>query len=286
MSDSKSAPQYDENRLQQLSLTAWEVESARQEGTAEPRNRAMLMRSHERLQAELERLEGVEQDRRSQIRIHDDAAAAVLLIHGSTGHPGDLRALADHLHGRNLTVANVLLPGHGRGGDGLPDSQWKSCLNEAELRYGILKRAYGAVHIVGFSFGGALALHLARRDAPRSLTLLSAALNPRVGFKTRLMIRLGLHRLPFVRSRLGWNLEVFDAMEGAKPLVGKLDVPIYAAHCEDDPRIDPSSLRHLQKKSKHRASRFRLYPEGGHMILESHGRSSLNSEVGDFISRR
>lgn len=285
MSDRKPAANTDETRTQQLCLTAWELASTEGDESLSPQAAAMVMRAEEKLQAELERLDGVEPALRSQIRVHPDADAAVLLVHGSTGNPGDLRGLADHLFERRLTVANVLLPGHGTGDADRIEVRWKTCLHEIRLRYGALARAYDKVHVVGFSFGAALALHLAAEVKPRSLTLLSAALNPRVSFRHRIMLMLGLHRLPFLRRRLGWDLEVFDAMSGAKPLAGKLDLPIYAAHCEDDPRVDPSSLRHLQKKARHRNSRFRIFPTGGHMILEAHGRETLHREIADFVAR-
>jgi len=286
VSDRKPAANPDDARTQQLCLTAWELAASRGDETLSPQAAGIMMRAEERLQAELERLDGVDQGQRSQIRVRADAEAAVLLIHGSTGNPGDLKALADHLYERGFTIANILLPGHGRETASPPEARWKTCLHESRLRYAALARAYRQVHVVGFSFGAALALHLAVEERPRSLTLLAPALNPRVPFQTRLMLLLGLHRLPFLRRRLGWNLEVFDAMEGAKPLVSKLDLPIYAAHCEDDPRIDPSSLRHLQKRSRHRNSRFRLFPTGGHMILEAHGRDSLHREIAEFLTRR
>jgi len=85
------------------------------------------------------------------------------------------------------------------------------------------------------------------------------------------------------RRKIGWNLEVFAAMEKAKGQAGKLKLPIYAAHCQDDERIDAASLRHMQKKAHNKASRFRLYPDGGHMILKAHGSDSLNSEVLHFL---
>jgi carboxylesterase len=285
VSDAAQKNQQDMQRLQQLSLTAWEIEQDRDFEAPDRSVRSATMRSHERLNAEFEKWTDVDTDKRSQVRVRPDADAAVLLIHGSTGHPGDLRGVGDHLYERGFTVSNILLPGHGHEGDGLPDVMWKACLNEAVLRYGILSRVYSKVHVVGFSFGGALAIHLARKENPASLVLLAAALNPKVGFWTRMMLNLGLHRLPVVRKRVGWNLEVFECMEKARSQVGKLKLPIYAAHCDDDERIDASSLRYLQRKAKHRASRFRLYPEGGHMILEAHGRDSLNSEIGAFLSR-
>ncbi len=285
MSDA-SNNQLDPQRLEQLAMTAWELETLRGEDAPDAEGRHVLMRSQERLVAEMEKWQDIDPDKRSQLRLRPEADAAVLLIHGSTGNPSDLRGLTDHLFERGFTVANVLLPGHGVATAGLPDVKWKACYNEVKLRYDILERIYGTVHVVGFSFGGALAMHLAKAEQPASLVLLAAALNPKVDFWTRVKIALGLHHIPFVRRRLGWNLEVFECMEKAKSLAGKLRLPVYAAHCEDDDRIDSSSLRFLQRKIRHRNARFRLYPDGGHMILDSHGRDSLHAEVGEFLKRR
>ena len=282
MSTPQDAKQRDPQLLAQLALSAWELEQ-QPASPDDARARSAVLRAHARLQSEVEAVEGVLADQKSRLRVAGDAEDGVLLIHGSTGNPNDLAGLADHLHGSGLHVMNILLPGHGVGIEGLPSVKWKSCLNEARLRYRLLARVCRRVHVVGFSFGGALAVLLAREETPASLTLLSAALTPKVSFWNRLMIGLRLHRLPPLRRRIGWNLEVFAAMEKAKGQVGKLQLPVYAAHCQDDERIDASSLRHLQKKIRNKCSRFRLYPDGGHMILQAHGPDSLHAEILEFI---
>ncbi len=272
----------DPNLLSQLAMTAWELE---QESVPvdDVRSRASLLRVHARLQAEVEATTGVGAGQRSQLRVRDEAEVGVLLIHGSTGSPSDLAGLAEHLSSSGLQVYNMLLPGHGTGVEGLPTVMWKSCLNEVLLRYRIMSRTCRRVHVVGFSFGAALAVLLAQKESPTTLSLLSPALIPKVSFWTRLMITMGLHHLPGLRRRIGWNLEVFEAMEKAKGQLGKLKLPVYAAHCEDDERIDAASLRHVQKKVRNKSSRFRLYQTGGHMILAAHGSSSLHGEVLQFI---
>jgi pimeloyl-ACP methyl ester carboxylesterase len=82
---------------------------------------------------------------------------------------------------------------------------------------------------------------------------------------------------------LGWNADLLDGMDSARGMVGQLKVPIFAAHCEDDERIAPNSLRVLQKKAKHRNSRFQLFPSGGHTILASHGEQGLNQSILSFF---
>ncbi|MBU0743226.1 alpha/beta fold hydrolase [bacterium] len=282
MAASEETQKRDPRQLSQLALTAWEMEQE-PVGAGDARSRSSLLRAHARLQAEIEAVTGIVADQRSRLRVRDDAEEGVLLIHGSTGSPADLAGLAEHLFDSGFQVYSMLLPGHGTGTEGLPTVMWKSCLNEVSLRYRILSRACRRVHVVGFSFGAALAILLTQNEHPSTLSLLAPALVPKVTFWTRLMIALGLHRLPVLRRRIGWNLEVFEAMEKAKGQIGKLKLPVYAAHCEDDERIDAASLRHLQKKVHNKSSRFRLYQTGGHMILEAHGPSSLHGEVLQFI---
>ncbi len=265
-------------RLTQLSLTAWELEQSRGVDT-----RGMQLRTQQGLQAEMEQDQGIAREHRSIIRMVKGSQDAVLLIHGSTGSPDDLRGLADHLHREGMSVYVPLLPGHGRG-EGVPEHvKWRVCMQEVLLRYRQLSREHRRVHVVGFSFGAALAILLARRESIGSLCLLSPALQPKLPLPMRMLISLRLHKLPLLRRRFGWDLEVLDAMEKARGEVGRLKMPVYAAHCADDPRISSNSLRILQKKIRNRNSRFRLYPEGGHMILAAHGRDSLEQEVRGFL---
>jgi esterase/lipase len=281
-----SGPDNEQNlqRLAQLSLTAWELE---QDNVPDADKRgAVALRAHARLQAEIEAKLGVARDRRTRIGLQDETGEGVLLIHGSTGSPSDLDELARHLHGAGYTVYNMLLPGHGYESGAMPDVQWRSCFNEVMLRYALLRKYCTSVHLVGFSFGASLAILAAQDHTPATLSLLAPALVPRLPFGTRLLLALGLHHLPFVHRRVGWDMEVYSAMERARGRLGKLHMPVYAAQCQDDPRIDASSLRIVQKKIHHKGSRFRLFPEGGHMILEAHGRSVLNTELTEFLSGR
>jgi esterase/lipase len=273
----------DNKRLEQLAITAWEMEKNHKDLSKNDGAGVMSLRSHRGLQNEVERVRGVAKACRSKIKVDENSDEAILLIHGSTGSPTDLSQLTNYLSDKSFTVYSMLLPDHGIEGDTFPTTRWKSCLHDVQTKYKILSQAVPRVHVIGFSFGAALAIHLADKTKPASLTLLAPALHPKVSPFTKLMLTLGVHRLPMMRKWFGWNLEVLEAMEKARRKVSKLRMPIYGAHCADDPRIDASSLRHLQRKSRHRANRFRLFPDGGHMILQAHGRKGLNREILEFI---
>ena len=49
----------------------------------------------------------------------------VLLIHGFTGAPTEMRLLADDLHWRGMTVSAPLLPGHGTSVEEMNRSRWQ-----------------------------------------------------------------------------------------------------------------------------------------------------------------
>ena len=96
------------------------------------------------------------------------------------------------------------------------------------------------------------------------------------------MVRLKLHRLRVVHRWLGWNADLMEGMDKARGKIGKLRVPIYAAHCEDDDRASPTSLIILQNKARNKASRFQVFSEGGHAILAVHGKDVLYNQILQF----
>ncbi len=268
-----------------LALSAWAIEKQLRGRPDSERGRVMALRIQRRLLATLEQERHVPPEKRSFLEISDGSPAAVLLLHGATGSPADLRPLADHLHAGGLTVMGQRLPGAAAAFGDPPRVRWRADLQQATQVYDMLERLHQRVYIVGLSFGAALALHLGRRRQPAALALLAPALVPRVSVFVRLLLRLKIHHLGWVRRRAGWNLELLDAMEKARGRVGRVKAPIYAAQCEDDATISPASLRLLQRRSRHRAGRFRLFASGGHAILRAHGESVLNAEILEFFRR-
>ncbi len=283
MSESAAVSTRDQTRLQQLSLAVWEMEQLPREQLREPLVRRQYLRAQQQLLAEQEAVADIAPEARSRLLLREESPSAALLVHGSTGVPSDLQGLADSLHASGLTVWNLRLPGHGLPGVERPPVTWRACANAVRRAFGILDRCHERVHLVGFSFGAALAVVLTRKVRPASLALLSPALLPRVPWRFRILLWLRMHRLPWLRRRFGWDLEVLEAMQQARAQIGRLRLPVYAAHCDDDERIDPGSLRLLQRRVKDRVSRFRLYPQGGHMILRAHGPAGLYREIQDFL---
>jgi pimeloyl-ACP methyl ester carboxylesterase len=84
----------------------------------------------------------------------------VLLLHSSGGSSGQWRALIDRLAGRYRVMAPDFY-GYGATGS-WPGHAAFTLKDEAEIVVALLRRAGEPAHLVGHSYGGAVALHVAR----------------------------------------------------------------------------------------------------------------------------
>ncbi|WP_320198598.1 alpha/beta hydrolase [Agrobacterium sp. rho-13.3] len=89
----------------------------------------------------------------------------VLLIHGLTGAPAEMRLVARHLNRRGYSVFAPLLAGHGMDAAALRRSRWEDWLESVhEARAGFSKRV-DTVYAAGICVGGKLAM-MAAADSP------------------------------------------------------------------------------------------------------------------------
>jgi len=265
-----------------LTLSAWDLARTRPKLPDSPRGQVMTLRAHQKLVASFEKERKIPDPDRSVLRVKEGVKDSCLLIHGVSTRPGDLHELADVLFDSDYNVYVLRLPDYGTPGHTISEVSWESSLYQAQQCFQLLARGGGKVHVVGLGFGATLAMLLALQESVSSLVLLSPAIMPRESFFQRLLVRLKLHRLGVVHRWLGWNADLMEGMDKARSKVGKIRVPIYAAQCEDDDRASPASLRFLQNKAQNKASRFQVFPEGGHSILAVHGKDVLYNQILQF----
>lgn len=86
---------------------------------------------------------------------------AVLLVHGMTGAPGEMKFLARRLHRRGFSVSAPLLAGHGVDEAALLRTSWRDWLDSVRRAFEPLRREHDEVYVAGICVGGALGLALA-----------------------------------------------------------------------------------------------------------------------------
>jgi carboxylesterase len=87
----------------------------------------------------------------------------VLLLHGFTGSPPEMRLIGDYLNARDLTVSGPLLPGHGTTVQELDRSKWTQWTSSAETALRDLLERCATVFVAGLSMGALVALYTAAR---------------------------------------------------------------------------------------------------------------------------
>jgi len=138
--------------------------------------------------------------------VHDaEAAAGALLIHGFTGSPADMRAVADVVHAHGIDAQVMVLPGMAGEIDRLNQMTAKMWRDAVLERWRAHCNQYAQRILVGYSMGGALAT-LAAVDEPPDLLILIAPLS-RIADRRAVFLPLAKYVMRGVRpyARLDWN---------------------------------------------------------------------------------
>ena len=84
----------------------------------------------------------------------------VLLVHGFTGSPGEIRPLGEYLADKGITVKGILLPGHCTSPEDLARKKWQDWVAAVNEGYKSLQQeGVYKIFVCGLSLGGALTLH-------------------------------------------------------------------------------------------------------------------------------
>jgi len=100
-------------------------------------------------------------------------STGVLLIHGFSGTPSEVRALGEFLRKKGYTVKGILLKGHGTVPKDMKKYGYRDWISGAVEGYKALKQECEEVFAVGLSMGGLLSLYLARNYDIKGAAVLS-----------------------------------------------------------------------------------------------------------------
>src|SRR5512142_2263983 len=106
----------------------------------------------------------------------------VVLLHGFTGAPPEMRLVGDYLNERGLTISGPQLPGHGTSVEDLSRAKWQEWAGAAETALADLLVRCSRVFVGGLSMGALVALYTA---AHHSRVAGAVAYSPAVRLRSR-----------------------------------------------------------------------------------------------------
>jgi len=148
---------------------------------------------------------------------------AALLLHGFPGTPAEMKPLGKVLNHAGWTVHGMMLPGLGADIESLERRRFQDWTDAAIRAMDDLKRKHESVLLIGYSMGGALALHTATEKRPDGLVLLAPFWTLGGGWLTSLwpLIRLLFRR---VRPLQHADFSAMDVRSGLQRMFANIDL--------------------------------------------------------------
>jgi alpha-beta hydrolase superfamily lysophospholipase len=142
----------------------------------------------------------------------ENPRAGVLLLHGMSDSPYSLHHLGESFHAAGASVIGLRIPGHGTAPSGLVEVRWQDMAAAVRLAVKHLRTSVGdkPLHVVGYSNGGALAVHYALEslsDAKLPKVNGLVLLSPEIGVSPAAALAVWQGRLGhwFGLEKLAWN---------------------------------------------------------------------------------
>jgi carboxylesterase len=226
----------------------------------------------------------------------------VLLLHGFTGSPLEMRLVGDYLHERGFTVFAPLLPGHGTSADDLNESEWTDWVDCAEEALVETRSRCERVFVGGLSMGSLLTVYLAGHYALPGAALYSPALKVtnRLIHLSPVLKYLIPNKPKSKRSDLTdpeaihrkWSYDAFPSFGAhellklkrrARRLLPQVTCPLLIIHSTGDETIHPNSAELTCERAGSADKKLITLQGSGHVITVDSEWRTVAEETCRFI---
>lgn len=212
-------------------------------------------------------------------------STGVLLLHGFTGSPPEMRLVGDYLHQRGFTVFAPLLPGHGTSVEDLNESKWTDWADCAEEALTELRSRCERVFVGGLSMGSLLTLYLAGHHTLPGAVLYSPAVKVanRLIYLSPVLKYLVPKKPKSKKSDLTdpeaaqrkWSYDAFPSfaahellklMRHARRLLPRVTCPLLIIHSTGDETIQPDAAEFTCERAGSPDKKVVTLHDSGHVI--------------------
>jgi carboxylesterase len=230
---------------------------------------------------------------------------AVLLIHGWTSTPYEVRRLGQYLNENGYSVYGPLLCGHGTMPKNLEDVKWNDWLDDIKKEYQRLQKEYEKVFIGGTSIGSCLAIMLAKKNPEISGLILMATpyqlklekistwiaklmlifkkynrkhYPPTFGLSTTITRIISYQSYPIASG-----LETFKLIEEARKELFLINQPCFLLQSSSDHLVKKKSMDAIYNQIGSKVKKMKYIKRAYHTFISDIKNKSVFEEILNFI---
>lgn len=230
----------------------------------------------------------------------------VLLIHGWTSTPYEVRRLGKYLNENGYTVSGPLLRGHGTTPEDLENVRWQEWMADLEKAYGDLKKGCSEIFVGGTSIGSNLAINFAaQKNDVAGLILLATPYRvklekivvpfakifkkfkkyskkfypPTFGVSTTITRLISYPYYPVASA-----LETFDLVMKSREILGKITQPCLIMQSTHDHVVSRDSLEKIYGDIRSKIKIKKYVPQAYHTFISDIKNEHVFEDILEFIN--
>jgi carboxylesterase len=231
----------------------------------------------------------------------------VVLVHGWTSTPYEMRVLGEQLNKAGLAVDAPLLSGHGTFPEQLENVKWQQWVDDVEKAYNRVKKQYKKVYVGGMSVGGTLSVKVAEKNPDVSgLILMSTpykmrhekaglcaahTVNKFTKYKKKYYPKFK-NKEPSITQLISYQkypivsaLEVFNAIKSSHDSFEKITQPTFLIQPENDHLVSKSSIYHIYQKLNSQKKEMRIIKKASHNFMGNGEHIDVFNSVVEFVKQ-
>ena len=238
----------------------------------------------------------------------DGGSTGILLLHGYTGSPPEVRPMGEYLASRGMRVVAPLLPGHGTSPHDLNTRTWRELADAAANELYTLQGQCDRVFVGGLSMGGLLTLYLGQNcSGIAGLIPMAAAVYAKSPLRFLLpLVRRVVSTIPkssapnlsvedpasvallwsYDREALTFAAQVMSLMHEVRDHLDRLSQPLLVFQGAHDKTVPLRAARAIIERSRSTDKELVLLPHSGHCLSVDGERERVFAKSWQWIRRR
>lgn len=224
-----------------------------------------------------------------------DNTNCVVLAHGFTASPWEIKELGEYLAKRNITVYGVLIAGHGTTREDLAKTSWEDWENSFQDAYSALNYMCDNIFVGGVSTGGSLALYIAEQNKTKGVISLASIIYPNNEnakyafiakyFKHYFENSLKDDEKPYYYSYrpTAGIAELIEFVDVYKKNLNKVKAPVLIMQYNNDSTINPESAKFIYNHVGSEKKELIWLNGSDHVLTHGNDREQVFEVVYNFI---